>query len=64
MEELEKCTEKLANKDILLRDLFIGKITESDKSVQQYTGIPSKAVLDGLSGNVLFVLFHDFSLVL
>ena len=56
MEEFEKFREKLANKDNLSRDLFIWKITDSDKSVQQYTDILTKAVLDGLFGNLLFVL--------
>ena len=50
MEYLESCRNKLANKGELLRDMFVEKVTESDKNVQQYTGIPSKSVLNGLFG--------------
>ncbi|XP_033724574.1 uncharacterized protein LOC117314614 [Pecten maximus] len=49
-QKLEDLEQKLANKDTLLRDLFVDKVTRTDESVMQYTGIPSKDLLFGLFG--------------
>ena len=41
------------NSGSLLRDLFVKKITRDDKSVCNYTGIPSKFQLTGLYGKYI-----------
>jgi len=38
----------LTDKDEILRDLFVAKVTSSDKSVKFYTGIPNLKVFHGL----------------
>ncbi|XP_062577471.1 uncharacterized protein LOC134239316 [Saccostrea cucullata] len=47
IDNLQQKAKQLDDPDTLLRDLFIAKVTKSDSSVQQYTGIPSKRILDG-----------------
>lgn len=47
---LKNMQEKMEKRDDLLRDSFVQKVTESDESVRQYTGVPSKEVLNGLFG--------------
>ena len=48
---LEQRVKCLDNPEKLLRDLFVEKITKDDSSIQQYTGIPSKKILNGAFGN-------------
>ena len=48
LEQRVKCQD---NPEKLLRDLFVEKITKDDSSIQQYTGIPSKKILNGAFGN-------------
>ena len=40
--------KKMDRKDELLRDLFVSKVTYCDRSIQQYTGLPSKPVFEGI----------------
>ncbi|XP_021357370.1 uncharacterized protein LOC110452934 [Mizuhopecten yessoensis] len=49
-QKLEDLEQKLGNKDALLRNLFVDKVTRTDESVMQYTGIPSRDLLFGLFG--------------
>ena len=44
--------EKISKPDKIMRDSFISKITKSDRSVQKYTGVTSKALLDGMFGMI------------
>jgi hypothetical protein len=48
IQELERCRKKMDSKDELLRDLFVSKVTDSDRSTQQCTGLPSKPVFEGV----------------
>ncbi|XP_062568176.1 uncharacterized protein LOC134230395 isoform X1 [Saccostrea cucullata] len=48
MEELMALKKKFENPDALMRNLFIEKVTATDRSVKQYTGIPSKSMLHGM----------------
>jgi hypothetical protein len=48
IQELERCRKKMDSKDELLRDLFVSKVTDSDRGIQQYTGLPSKPVFEGI----------------
>ncbi|XP_061190781.1 uncharacterized protein LOC133198829 [Saccostrea echinata] len=48
MVELMALKKKFENPDALMRNLFIEKVTATDRSVKQYTGIPSKSMLHGL----------------
>lgn len=45
MEYMERCVN---DKDSFFREVFVEKVTSSDSSVRQYTGIPSIALLFGL----------------
>lgn len=45
MEYMERCVN---DKDSFFREVFVEKVTSSDASVRQYTGIPSIALLFGL----------------
>ncbi|XP_056021427.1 uncharacterized protein LOC130054751 [Ostrea edulis] len=50
IDRLEKKGKRLDNPDQLMRELFVTKVTKNDKSVQKYTGLPSKQSLGGLFG--------------
>lgn len=50
---LKTLEHKILNKDELLRDLVVDKVTKSNKPVQKYFGIPSIAILFGLFGKCL-----------
>ncbi|KAK3084023.1 hypothetical protein FSP39_006910 [Pinctada imbricata] len=50
IDDLLDMKERLADKDNLLRDLFIEKITKSDESVMKYMGVPTKQALNGFFG--------------
>ena len=45
MDTMQRC---LNDKDAFFRDIFVEKVTRSDASVRQYTGVPSIAILLGL----------------
>ena len=45
MEYMERC---INDKDSFFREVFVEKVTKSDSSVRQYTGIPSITLLFGL----------------
>ena len=51
LESLEQQKIRMDNPEKLLRDLVVQKITKDDTSVHQYTGIPSKKMLNGIFGN-------------
>jgi hypothetical protein len=40
--------EKLGNRDVLRRELFLEKVLQSDTTVKLYTGLPSKTLLTGV----------------
>lgn len=46
--ELLGLKTKFQNPDAVMRELFVQKVTSSDRNVTQYTGVPSKSILDGL----------------
>ncbi|KAK3107488.1 hypothetical protein FSP39_015657 [Pinctada imbricata] len=48
MDNLFEAKSKLQNPDSLLRELFVNKVTRDDRTVKQYTGAPSKPLLNGL----------------
>ena len=52
MEYMERC---INDKDSFIREVFVEKVTKSDSSVRQYTGIPSITLLFGLF-NIIFIL--------
>jgi hypothetical protein len=43
---------KLQHKKGLMRDCFIENVTQSDRAVKQYTGLPSKSILNGLFSTI------------
>ena len=45
MEYMERC---INDKDSFIREVLVEKVTKSDSSVRQYTGIPSITLLFGL----------------
>ncbi|XP_062620990.1 uncharacterized protein LOC134282606 [Saccostrea cucullata] len=47
--ENEQLKAKLSDKDALLRNLFIEKVTKNDKSIQQYTGLPNLETFNKIS---------------
>ena len=49
--KLQDLEEKFSKPDVLLRDLFVKKITETDAKVRSYLGVPSILTLFGLFGN-------------
>lgn len=53
IDELLEAKSKLQNPDSLLRELFMNKVTRDDRTVKQYTGAPSKTMLNGLFGKEL-----------
>lgn len=50
IEEMERDSEQLKDKECLHRNLIVEKIIESDKTVKEYTGFPSKKILNGVFG--------------
>ena len=52
MAEFMELKKRFENPNAIMRDLFIEKVTASDKSVKQYTGVPSKSMLNGLYGKM------------
>jgi hypothetical protein len=53
IEDLEKRVKSLDDADKMSRDLFVAKVTKDDKSIQKYTGLPSKQILGGVFGMML-----------
>ena len=49
--KLQDLEEKFSKPDVLLRDLFVKKITETDAKVRSHLGVPSILTLFGLFGN-------------
>jgi hypothetical protein len=43
---------KLQDKKGLMRNCFIENVTQSDRAVKQYTGLPSKSIFNGLFSTV------------
>ena len=55
MEEMARFLEfkkRFENPNAIMKDLFIEKVTASNKSEKQYTGLPSKSMLNGLYGKM------------
>ena len=48
IEENRVLKEKLANKDSLLRGLFMDKVTQSNTNIKKYTGIPNLATYENI----------------
>jgi hypothetical protein len=53
-QELERCRKKMDSKDELLMDLFVSKVTDCDRSIQQFTGLPPKPVFEGIFSEFIF----------
>lgn len=57
MTELLGLKTKSQNPDAVMMELFVQKVTSSDRNVKQYTGVPSKSILDGLFYKYLIPLY-------
>ena len=66
MAEFMELKKRFENPNAIMRDLFIEKVTASDKSVKQYTGVPSKSMLNGLYGKMfsLYVWYANYTCTL